>query len=263
MVITNESASHYYRWAKNTYSREEQRSYDEYLDNHPDIVLLVLLGRIAHFLAASGKNKRINNDVMEALLRLVDEVRKSDNTRASQLFVRFGTMSFVIITNTKVIKIGYNRGTERFPDNPYIVRPLIRRYIGDDETRVFVEVTERVKIIRKDEISEEELYGLYKKLREIGLVWTDVERRNAGILIRDNKVYWDKKIASDTDALNLDKKRGTEELKAGDLVVLDADYIFDENDPNIGKNITSPLAEPFENRYQKEKKLKRSNKSFS
>ena len=63
--------------------------------------------------------------------------------------------------------------------------------------------------------------------------------------------------------MNLDKKRGTEELKAGDLVVLDADYIFDENDPNIEKNITSPLAEPFENRYQKEKKLKRSNKSFS
>ena len=58
----------------------------------------------------------------------------------------------------------------------------------NEENKIFLEVTERVDT--KTEVTTEELYQLYKKIRALGLVWTDVAKRNVGRLKKDNIVHW-------------------------------------------------------------------------
>ena len=65
------------------------------------------------------------------------------------------------------------------------------------------------------------------------------------------------------DVLGLGAKRGTKILEEGDFVILDADFIYDENDPNINYANNKPLYDEFEKRYQSEKKrLKEKEENF-
>ena len=52
---------------------------------------------------------------------------------------------------------------------------------------IFFEVIEKVDTNIND-ITKEEIYKLYKNIREIGLIWTDVKIDNVGRLIKDNKI---------------------------------------------------------------------------
>ena len=105
------------------------------------------------------------------------------------------------------------------------------------------------------------LYELYKELRYKKLIWTDCHKCNVGILLKDNKVYY-----KDIDYIDKNATGYTSEnkeiLKKGDVVILDNDYIFTEeefqrlfnNNKSLEANISSvqSIAE-FELRYQLDK----------
>lgn len=151
----------------------------------------------------------------------------------------------------KVIKLG-DRVTKSFPNNPYIVAPLLRKEFKINDEKCFAEVTERVDTNLK--ASEEELYQLFKNLRNLGLKWTDIKAANVGRLKRKNVIHWQENLSPTEEVLGLDTKRGTKILEEGDLVVLDADFIYDENDLNINYANNRPLYDEFEKRYQREKR---------
>ena len=55
-----------------------------------------------------------------------------------------GRYSSVLKIKNKIIKFGFTRATITFPNNPYIIKPLLRKYYNDHEKQLFIEVIEAV-----------------------------------------------------------------------------------------------------------------------
>lgn len=194
---------------------------------------------------------KIKDLTLKEIIRLIIlDVMKNENVKFSDITFDSGGFSNVLLVGNKVIKLG-SRLTKKFSNNPYIIAPLLRRELKNDEETCFVEVTERVNTTSK--VSNEELYQLFKNLRNLGLVWIDVKDDNVGRLKSDNIIYWHENLEPSEDALELESKRGVSILKQGDLVILDADFIYDEKNPNIKYSIATPLYQTFEKRYRFEK----------
>ena len=163
---------------------------------------------------------KIKDLTLKEIIRLIIlDVMKNENVKFSDITFDSGGFSNVLLVGNKVIKLG-SRLTKKFPNNPYIIAPLLRRELKNDEETCFVEVTERVNTTSK--VSNEELYQLFKNLRNLGLVWIDVKDDNVGRLKSDNIIYWHENLEPSEDALELESKRGVSILKQGDLVILDA-----------------------------------------
>ncbi len=194
-------------------------------------------------------------DGLKYIKMIVDSILKNEKTNYSNINkLKSGGFSIVYSIKDKVIKLGSNgRVTASFPNNPYIIKPILRKVIELDGKEIFVEVTQKVDSNELN-ITKEDLYKLYTKLRNLKIRWTDVHARNVGRLIKDNKIYWHNDLRPTDESLGLQKYRGTEELKAGDLVILDADFMYDESDKKI-KMASKSYDREFEIRYQKERKL--------
>ena len=154
---------------------------------------------------------KIKDLTLKEIIRLIIlDVMKNENVKFSDITFDSGGFSNVLLVGNKVIKLG-SRLTKKFPNNPYIIAPLLRRELKNDEETCFVEVTERVNTTSK--VSNEELYQLFKNLRNLGLVWIDVKDDNVGRLKSDNIIYWHENLEPSEDALELESKRGVSILK--------------------------------------------------
>lgn len=71
---------------------------------------------------------------------------------------------------------------------------------------------------------------MYKKLRDLNLIWLDVGYRNAGRLLKDNKINWREELPLTDERLGLQPYIGSKTLKKGEIVILDNDLIYHEND---------------------------------
>ena len=224
-------------------------SLNDYINSNYKCVLDSLVSEITY---KCRKCPELFMEVIDLLIRdiiLNEECNLSDISISSN-----GFFSVVVRVGDKILKIGKSRMKYKFNNNPYIVKPLIRKNIEIDGTKFIIEVTEAADNNTKP-VTEEELYSLYRKIRDIGLIWTDIKKENVGYLLKDNLVYWNKPLASTDDALGLDSYRGKDIfLKKGELVVIDADCFYDENDVNIyGTNIEYDWHD-FERKYQNERK---------
>ena len=218
---------------------------DNYVSKHPEMIDDAILNE--------PYVKRFGSYLAEIILLVVKDVIKNENALLSDIeWLSGGGFSEVLRVKDKVIKIGKDRETESFPNNPYIVKPLLRKVITHENNRLFIEVTEMVDA--KDEIDKEEMYELYVKLRKIGLICSDFHEKNVGILRKDNVIYWNRELSPSDEVLGLEPYIGDDELKAGDLVLHDADNIYHEGDPDA-LLCTCDLSLEFEEKYQKEKKL--------
>ena len=185
---------------------------------------------------------------------------KNENVKFSDITYNGGGFSRILLIGDKVIKLG-DRVTKSFSNNPYIIAPLLRQEFAINNEKCFAEVTERVDTSIKP--SKEELYQLYKNLRNLGLKWTDIKEANVGRLKKRNIIHWKENLNPTEEVLGLGTKKGKVILEKGELVILDADFIYDENDPNINYTNNKPLHDEFEERYQTEKKeLKQQEATF-
>ena len=208
-----------------------------YIDNNPYIMVNSIIDILKTKIL---NNKKINfNKYRSFIFLLLDEISKNESTSISSTeFIGTGGYSAVFAIKTKVIKIGIERKTPHFPNNPYILKPLLRKTITIDNIPIFFEVIEKVDTNIND-ITKEEIYKLYKNIREIGLIWTDVKIDNVGRLIKDNKIYWYENITPSDETLEFTKTIGNHQLKKGELIVLDGDYIYNENDHNINSKMSN------------------------
>ena len=154
-----------------------------YIDNNPYIMVNSIIDILKTKIL---NNKKINfNKYRSFIFLLLDEISKNESTSISSTeFIGTGGYSAVFAIKTKVIKIGIERKTPHFPNNPYILKPLLRKTITIDNIPIFFEVIEKVDTNIND-ITKEEIYKLYKNIREIGLIWTDVKIDNVGRLIKE------------------------------------------------------------------------------
>ncbi len=217
----------------------------EYLNNTIEDILKEIYGE-----KFNSKDFKVGIDTIKIIIK---ELCQNENKTYGDIeYLGKGTFSYVLAVGDKVLKIGIKRYTDSFPNNPYIITPLLRESIKiNKENKIFLEVTERVDT--KTEVTTEELYQLYKKIRDLGLVWTDVAKRNVGRLKKDNIVHWNTPLSPTDEALELKKYINAPQLKKGDLIILDADHIYE----GYKYNLTN---KEFEDRYQE--KLKEKNKYY-
>lgn len=216
----------------------------DYIDNNEEKAMNSIFCETEHLV-------KINDPIMKETIKLmVLDVMRNENTKFSDITYNGGGFSRILLIGNKVIKLG-DRKTKKFPNNPYIISPLLRQEFDINNEKCFAEVTERVDTSIRP--SSEDLYQLFKNLRNLGLKWTDIKPENTGRLKRKNIIHWNEPLNPSEEVLGLEPKRGTTILEEGDLVVLDADFIYDENDPNIEHTNNKYLYDEFEKRYQSEK----------
>ena len=86
----------------------------------------------------------IKDPTLREIIRLlILDVVKNEKVKFSDITFTGGGFSDVLLVGNKVIKLG-NRLTKNFPNNPYIVAPLLRKELKSNDETCFVEVTERV-----------------------------------------------------------------------------------------------------------------------
>ena len=215
----------------------------DYIDNNPEKAVNSIFYEI-------NKRVKIEDTTLKEVVKLIIlDVLKNENAKLSDITYNGGGFSRVLLIGNKVIKIG-NRDTKSFPNNPYIISPLLRKKLEFNGESCFVEVTERVDTSKK--ASKEELYQLFKNLRNLNLIWTDIKESNVGRLKKENIIHWRQNLNPTDEVLGLDVKRGETVLKEGNLVILDADFIYDENDPDINYTNNKYIYDEFEKRYQRE-----------
>ncbi len=190
-------------------------------------------------------------------------IRNEGAELADVKYLSRGAYSKVFQVGSKIIKFGNTPLTYHIPKNcKRFIQPLMR-YVGEDEKKgPYIEITEECDThfeFPNQQEEEEALYQVYRDIREEGMVWTDVGRRNVGMLKKDNSPHFEGIDHVDKAFLGFRDGADVEVLGPGELVVLDLDYIFDENDPAMKGQ--TPLAKAFEERYQKEKREKEQAKS--
>lgn len=225
-----------------------------YIDNNEEKAINSIFCETDHLV-------KIKEPTLKEIIKLIIlDVMKNENVKFSDITYNGGGFSRILLIGDKVIKLG-DRVTKSFPNNPYIIAPLLRQEFAINNEKCFAEVTERVDTSIKP--SKEELYQLYKNLRNLGLKWTDIKEANVGRLKKRNVIHWKENLNPTEEVLGLGTKKGKVILEKGELVILDADFIYDENDPNINYTNNKPLYDEFEKRYQTEKKeLKQQEATF-
>ena len=187
--------------------------------------------------------------INEFIYLVIKDICRNEEVEISDIeFLGIGATSVALGIGNKVLKLGSERFTERFPNNPYIAPMLLRKkFVVNDNVSYFIEVTEKCKT--NINISDEEKDNIIKKLSEIGIKCTDLDTRydeldvkhadknfaNLGMVLnpKGNIASWKEELCLTDEVLGLDSYRGNEVLKQGDLVIIDNDCIYDISGNNV------------------------------
>ncbi len=204
-----------------------------------------------------------DEDLQWAISRLSTELLQDQKLefKDMQIFGK-GHYSRSIKIGEYILKVGEDRSTNEIPYDERIIQPLNRRKLeGKNNEAVFIEVQNLVdkdwyKGLTDEEI-DEELYKIYSEMRSRGHRWTDVRKDNVGRLLKPNSPSFEingNTIMPEDSAVGFTSEKNTTEgrkvLPAGELVIIDTDFIF-EADKSYSGSIASKHKE-FEERYIRE-----------
>lgn len=196
------------------------------------------------------------DDYVPTMVQIFDELFESEKCKFADMKVLGqGTFSKVFGVGEKVVKIGKTSPTFNIPNHRRVLQPLIRtNFIQKGKEKATIEICEKVDTnLTEKDLDEENLYRIYKELREEGIIWTDLAKRNLGKLTKPNYTYLNGEIITpDSKSRGFDKNITENVLDAGELVIIDNGYMYLEDDKNISWKSTP---QSFEKRYQKEKAM--------
>ena len=199
----------------------------------------------------------------ELLSRIIQELCEHEKKGIQD--IKFGGEGFFCYNlkiGNYILKMSQDRTTRTIPSNKRIIRPLLRQQTNAENSEnipnLFVEIQNVVDANWYKNLSEEEtveeLYKIYKELRDNGIVWTDVKKENVGRLLKPNKENFEldgEELKSSNYTVSFSGKEPEEVLLPGELVIIDTDYVFMEGDKlSLPKN--SYYTE-FEEKYREEK----------
>ena len=215
----------------------------KYNDNQEEFASSMLLTRFSEF-----NNVKDKENLESILMMIIKEIKDKEKVRFIDIKkLNGGNYSNVIEIGDKILKIGSERMRFNIPNNEHILVPIIRKDLSIiSDIPMVIEVSERVDT--KVNLTDDELYQIYKDLRINGIIWTDVKNDNLGRLLKDNIVHYDN-VLLDNEAKGIEGTN-TKTLKKGEYVIIDTDFIYDEDDENIKwGNMKSMM---FETRYVNE-----------
>lgn len=173
------------------------------------------------------------NDYSLTLQILLRKVLKSERKKLSDVEkVGEGAYSKNYKIGDKVLKIGAPRETYFIPNHRRILQPLARINLTDSNHKSIgtIELTSEENASKEaiDKITKEDLYRIYKELRDDGIVWGDPKIDNLAILKRKNipmlngKLFY---VNPSSVGFNNDLN-GVKPLDKGDIVIIDTDYLY-------------------------------------
>lgn len=175
--------------------------------------------------------EKINRGTLYKLLKYnkVDYVEKIflrfSNNIEDIKFISYGYFSSVFKIDKYIIKIGRRRAKFSMPFSKHILQPYVREELySNNEFICTIEVQDEVDM---DSVTEEDLKNVVELIEKERIYWQDARVWNIGRLISNN--YNEIKNKNVGFTFN---KYSDENLqkKPGDLVIIDTDLIFDENE---------------------------------
>ena len=175
-----------------------------------------------------------------------------------------GSYSKIYQIGNTILKVGDRRGYFFILDNSYILLPQYRGYVD----KYYVEITDCLDTSEK--FTDEDVYSVYKALREEGVLWLDPKANNLA-RINERALNNQKERNYHKDYLgimpNLNHQHN--ELQVGDLVIIDLDLLINENDLRLKKSLERKInssivkkTHEYEKRYQYEREGKVYEKRF-
>lgn len=198
---------------------------NQFLNENKEEYIYYLLGRQLSYIYTRNQVK----EFFSVLTFLIDEILNEEGLDYADIkLLPQGSYSDVIEIGSKVIKVGGKRFCYHLPNSPFLLQPLIRINLEDISfIRGTLEVDEKVEM--GFDISTSEVYSLYENLRHQGIIWLDAKESNAGRLLKDNNLHYDKKLALDMESRGLHGYNETVLCK-GECVVADLDHLLLEED---------------------------------
>ena len=191
------------------------------------------------YLSLGGKTK-----YCDYLRNLILDVQRIERAEAKDIRLSEGGYSNAIIIGNKVIKVGIKFGnTHKIVYDKRLLQPVMRDGIidkYDDSTTLLFEVYEKVDT---KNISDSDVYFVFKDMLSRGKLWTDSKKDNLGRLLKSNTVHLNDEAVSrskdgvynkpyyvhnniDSNYIDMKDIKG-EILKKGELVVIDLEYVYD------------------------------------
>ena len=219
---------------------------NKFINNNKDSIIIEIAGEDIDYL----KEEKLYN----FFKILIEELLENEDKKYSDIeLIGEGAFSKVFGIGSKVLKVGDERQTYNIKNNKLFLKPLYRTKIETSCRNFCVEITEKVDT---ESINDEDVYQVYKQLREDGILWDDAGKTNIGRLLKDNKIYF--------NGVDFVDKKSTgyttdnfEVLKKGSLVLIDADYLYDADE--FFETLDYEFyckSNPYEARYRKEKNNK-------
>ena len=189
--------------------------------------------------------RRYENTVLELMKEIIpkktviegDKTIEIEQWNEIEKINKKSSYSDVYIVGDRVIKIGDVRATYKIPNHTRILQPIARfeMFLDDDNTIPIgcIEVSNKVRKLRREDYNEEKLYRLYWELREDGIVFTDYRLSNVGILCSNNTPVHrinGQKIKVSPETVGFMGEMKGRPCKEGDLVILDTDFLFRQED---------------------------------
>lgn len=210
---------------------------------------------VSEEIISTAVSRDLKDDIINKSISIItDELKNNENVNYEDICIlsKNGAYSTAYQIGDKVLKIGKRREVFVKQNNKRFLQPLYREEIFDKDNVGYLFWIEINELVDTKNITKEDVYLVYKELRDCGLVWTDCKEENIGRLLKDNKVYFKGIDRVDKNAVGYNNDN-EEILKKGDLVIIDNDYIYDEED--YFKNNYLPPSEyfyEFEKRYNSE-----------
>lgn len=225
--------------------------YNSYINNKPDNIIYEILVKGFNLNLEEIKNEKI----FDTIKLIIDELLNYQNLNYSDIyFIGYGAYNFVVSIGSKVLKLGQKREMFKIDNNKRFLKPILRTQINklnSEEILGCLEITEKVST---KNITEKDVYILYKELRDKGYIWIDCKKDNVGRLLKDNKIYFND-LDPTLSAINYNTNNN-EELNEGELVIIDNDYIYSEKEfDSLPQNAQYNYMENIENyeaKYQNE-----------
>lgn len=216
--------------------------------------------------------ENIKYSIIKKMLNMVFELSEEDINKVKDLFeetaekegltlfdikqLDYGSYSKIYKIGNKIIKVGNKRVIERIVDNNRILLPDKLIKIKSN----IIEITDYIE--GNNNSTREEIYEVYKELRDQGIVWLDPTKENLRRL-DDKTIELQKEKAKNRDRYPFIKNRRliNRPLKTNELIIIDLDHLVDERDAAKINEASDYLREDilftresFEKRYLLEKK---------
>lgn len=227
--------------------------YNNYINNNPSGLIYELIIKGFYIELEQAKKEKI----FDTIKMIIDELLQYENINYSDIYyIGDGAFNYVVSIGDKVLKLGQKREIFKIDNNKRFLKPILRTEINKTDNKEVlgcIEITEKANITG---ITEEDLYIIYRELRENGYYWFDCREANLGRLIKKNKIYF-KELNPVKEAINY-KTENNDELDKNELVIIDNDYIFTEEEfyslPQKTRETYMDSISEYEQKYQEEKR---------